>query len=240
MFQTLIKWSGFLLLGCLGSSQLHAQSGQVSGFPGDGIPDFYYFAEDATVMMSSGPVTRAAGHMIVDTDGTDLVAMLVGGPDVTMSCGLCTGMNLPGIDYLANVSTWFVGYSPNGRTEWIRANPLQGRGFVGVIGEAWIDGNGQSHVWDSGGAPPFVDGLEPGEPIAHYDPGLNSLAFSNTFEDANGRFWEVGYGSDTSGLLLTNVTVVPEPASPTNLLVLLTTLLLSRPAAWRPRRSRHH
>ena len=171
-------------------------------------------------MMSSGAVRREAGHLVVDTDGTDVVAMLVGGPDVTMSCGVCTGTDLPGIDYLANASTWFVGYSPNGRTEWIRANPLEGRGFVGVLGEQWIDGAGQPNPWDAGGFPPFVNGIDEGTPLAYYDPGLTSLAFSNTFEDDNGRFWEVGYGSDTTGLLLTNVTVVPEPSAPIGLLLL--------------------
>ncbi|MEM8681413.1 MAG: PEP-CTERM sorting domain-containing protein [Planctomycetota bacterium] len=222
------KWILSLLLGCLCASFSSAQVGEVSGVPGDGIPDFYYFAEETTVMMSSGPVRREAGHLVVDTDGTDVVAMLVGGPDVTLSCGLCSGNVLPGIDYLANVSNWVVGYSPNGRTEWLRTNPLTGRGFIGVLGEEWIDGDGNAQPWSGGGFPPFVPGIEIGAPLGYYDSGLTPLDFTNTFEDPNGRSWEVGYGGDTTGLLLTNVTVVPEPSTPVGLMLLSTIAFLRR------------
>jgi hypothetical protein len=216
MFQT--KYLVTAVLACCCTATSYSQTGRISGIPGDGIPDFYYFSEEATILMSSGLVSRPAGFMVVDTDGTDIVGVLIGGPDVSENtfpgCALCDGMNLPGIDYLANVSSWTVGYTSAGRTEWIRTNPLQGRGFVGVIGEQWIDGDGTAFPWSDCGAPPFLDCLEPGQPLAYYPANLTANDFNNTLSDSNGLLWEVGYGGDMDGLKLTNVTLVPEPTTP--------------------------
>ena len=106
----MISWRllTIVLLAHTASTSL-AQIGEQSGKPGDGIPDFYYFAVDGSRLMSSGSVHRPAGTMIVDTDGADLVAWLIGGPDVSRTdCYLCDGMNMPGEDALAGSSTWTV------------------------------------------------------------------------------------------------------------------------------------
>jgi hypothetical protein len=98
----------------------------------------------------------SSGVMCVDTQGTDIVAIFITGPDVSVAgCELCDGMNLPGSDALAGTSTWTVGRSA-GSTQWIRTNPLVGRGFVGSIGEFFIDGNGVSQDWPED-IPPFLD-----------------------------------------------------------------------------------
>ncbi|MEM8681329.1 MAG: hypothetical protein AAGF97_18435, partial [Planctomycetota bacterium] len=71
------------------------------------------------------------GIMTVDSGSHDLVAIFIEGPDVTATCNLCDGENLPGEDELVNISTWTQGFI-NGSTQWIRTNPLSGRGFIGL------------------------------------------------------------------------------------------------------------
>jgi hypothetical protein len=118
----------------------------------------------------------SSGVMCVDTQGTDIVAIFITGPDVSVAgCELCDGMNLPGSDALAGTSTWTVGRSA-GSTQWIRTNPLVGRGFVGSIGEFFIDGNGVSQDWPED-IPPFLDFPDPYAGIANYGPGLTPSDF---------------------------------------------------------------
>ena len=47
--------------------------------PGDGIPDIYYFVDGSTAQTSIGEVALPAGWLTVDTDGTDMVTILIGG-----------------------------------------------------------------------------------------------------------------------------------------------------------------
>ncbi|MEM8681488.1 MAG: hypothetical protein AAGF97_19245 [Planctomycetota bacterium] len=117
-----------------------------------------------------------SGVMCLDTGITDLVAVFIEGPDVSeLGCELCDGMNLPGEDALGNSSTWTVGFI-NGSTQWIRTNPLQGRGFVGAIGEYFVDGNGVEQAWPED-FPPFLDFPAAFAGIANYGPGLSSSDF---------------------------------------------------------------
>jgi hypothetical protein len=177
---------------------------QVSGVPGDGIPDFYYFATDGTVETSVGPITREAGVMTMDTDGIDIVAMFIGGPNATLSCLLCNGENLPGTDALGNSSTWTIGFSA-GSNQWVRTNPLSGPGFRGVVGEAFIDGNVMQLPWPDD-QPPF---LTFGSGLASFNPGLSENSFSKVFD---GGAFNVQWASDSGAGGFTNVAVVvPEP-----------------------------
>lgn len=169
--------------------------GQVSGIPGDQVPDFYYFATDAKVETSVGPVSRPAGTLLMDTDGTDAIAMLIGGPDATTNCELCEMPNLPDPNPPFFASSWAAGFI-NGSTQFIRTAPIQGVGFEGVIGE-YED--------------PF--GIFPDFGITNYGPGLTANDFDSVFIDDNGEFWEVIYGRDVGPNLFTNVTVIPEPTS---------------------------
>jgi hypothetical protein len=120
----------------------------------------------------------STGVLSVDTLDFDLVALFIEGPDVSVSgCNLCDGMNLPGTDALADASVWTVGYSA-GATQWIRTNPLQGRGFVGSIGDFYIDGKGVQQNWPLD-FPPFLDFPAEGLGIAVYQTGLSSADFGN-------------------------------------------------------------
>ena len=110
--------------------------------PGDGIPDVYLFWRPAitTVNSSVGPVSRPFGTVLLDTDGNDVVAELLEGPDLTNSPD--NGNYLTGATaYLPDphfppffASSWVDGYI-NGQSQFIRTSPLDTEGFVGVIGE---------------------------------------------------------------------------------------------------------
>jgi hypothetical protein len=124
------------------------------------------------------PIT---GIVTVDTERSDLindlVAIFIEGPDVSVAgCTLCDGDNLPGTD-VASASTWTVGYSA-GATQWIRTNPLSGGGFVGSIGEYFIDGTGAQQAWPVD-VPPFFDFPDPGMGIAVYPTDLGASDFGN-------------------------------------------------------------
>ncbi|MEM8681330.1 MAG: Ig-like domain-containing protein [Planctomycetota bacterium] len=117
------------------------------------------------------PVT---GIMSIDSDGIDLVAVFIEGPDVSqgMGCNLCDGMNLPAEDPSGfDASSWTLGFI-NGSSQWIRTNPLQGRGFVGTIADSFIDGTGNTQPWPDD-FPPFLDFPDVGGGIANYGSGLS-------------------------------------------------------------------
>ncbi|MEM8681712.1 MAG: Ig-like domain-containing protein [Planctomycetota bacterium] len=118
------------------------------------------------------------GIMHVDSGDIDLVAVFIEGPDVSagQGCNLCDGMNLPAEDPAGfDASTWTLGFI-NGSSQWIRTNPLQGRGFVGTIADSFIDGMGNEQPWPED-FPPFLDFPDLGGGIANYGPGLNSSDF---------------------------------------------------------------
>lgn len=203
-----------VVLGCVAlcASIAGAQDvAAVSGVPGDGIPDFYYFVDGSPANTSAGLVAMPAGTLTVDSDGADLVAMFVGGADVsTAGCALCDGQNLPGADALAGASTWTLGFSA-GSSQWIRTNPLQGNGFRGVIGNNFIDGSDTSQPWPAD-VPPFLNFSDPNAGIANYGLGAS---FNAVFNDGTGEaLWEAQWATDASGGGFTNVTMVaiPEPA----------------------------
>jgi hypothetical protein len=192
-----------MVLGCVFLLAGFAQA-QVSGVPGDNIPDFYYFylPGDTTAMTSIGPVTRPQGTMIVDTDGTDVVTMLIGGADVTGNPDdgrylIGNTARLPDPNGSAPLfnSDWTVGFI-SGSSQWVRTNPLDTDGFVGVIAEALDD--------------PFS--IFPDVGLADYGPGA---IFTKNFDDGTGTMFEVTYATNTSGTIWTNVTpvVIPEPTS---------------------------
>ncbi|MEM8680293.1 MAG: hypothetical protein AAGF97_13175 [Planctomycetota bacterium] len=139
----------------------------------------------------------ATGIMNVDSQGVDLVAVFIEGPDVTGTCNLCDGENLPGTDALT-ASTWTLGFI-NGSSQWIRTNPLQGRGFVGVIAEEFVDGDGLIQPWPED-FPPFLDYPEEGLGIASYPIGTTCDDFG-TFTYASDD------GSSGTGCLI----CLPEP-----------------------------
>ncbi len=205
---------------------------QVSGVPGDGIPDFYYFPSDGlTVPTSFGPVSRPVGTMLMDTDGFDVNAVLIAGLDVTtrsLGCDLCEGMNLPQTS-ATSAGTYTVGYggaAPNGSSQWIRTSPLQGSGFIGVIGTGFLDGNGVPQPWPAD-FPPFLD--FPSLGLANYGPGLSGDDFPRIFNDGlSEALWSIRVASGATGqALFTNVANAPEPTS--GLLSLLGLVALSFP-----------
>ncbi len=198
---------------------------QVSGTPGDGIPDFYYFSQDGLFADTTfGQITRPAGTLTVDSDGFDINAMLVGGANVSLppACDLCEGPPAgPGPNNLPESSatqagTYTVGYGgvvPTGSSQWIRTSPLQGRGFVGVIGTGFVNSSGVQQPWPSD-FPPFLAFPQLG--LANYGPGLTDADFPQVFNDgATDATWSVRVASGATGAaLFTNVTVlVPEPTS---------------------------
>jgi hypothetical protein len=116
-------------------------------------------------------------------------------------CTLCDGNNLPGEDALAGASTWTVGRSA-GSTQWIRTNPLAGRGFVGSIGDYYVDGNGATVTDWPADVPPFLNFPEAGMGIAVYAAGLGDADFG-----------EVTFASDDGSTSVGVVDIVPEPAT---------------------------
>ncbi len=180
-----------------------------SGVPGDGIPDFYYFPSEAEVLTSDGLITGTAGTVVMDTDGVDAVAFFIGGADISVDgCALCDGMNMPGTDALAGTSAWTVGFSA-GSTQWIRTNPLAGRGFVGVVGESYVDGDNAVQAWPED-VPPFLNFSDAGAGVGDY--GLEAT-FDAVFAGPQEGAWQVQLGTDDGRGFFTNVSVVPEPAS---------------------------
>lgn len=171
--------------------------------PGDGLPDVYYFAEDGlSATTSLGPISRPGGTVIVDTDGTDMVAVIIGGQDAITgavddgSYLIGDSNRLPDPDAGAPLfaSDWTAGVNPNGN-QFIRTNPLDTDGFVGVVGE---------HLDD-----PF--NLFPN--VGLIDFGLGAQ-FDSTIDDGTGTMWEVTTATSGGASFFTNVTpVVPEPSS---------------------------
>ncbi len=173
--------------------------GQV-GISGDGIPDVYYFANSGSVLTSMGTISRPAGTLVLDTDGIDMVALLVGGPNVSLAgCLLCDDEDLPGIDIVANVGTYTVGFA-NGATQWVRTAPLQALGFRGVVGTGYIDGGGATQSW------PAVDFPQDG--LADYGGGLMDSDFVKVFDDGAGTFRSVRWATDAGATGVTDVSVV--------------------------------
>jgi hypothetical protein len=104
--------------------------------PGDGILDIYYFPDDdLTVDTTEGLISRPAGTLTVDTDGTDMVTLLFEGPEA-IECvpglHLCADGRLPLQG--GTPSEWTIGFI-NGAWQLVQTHPLNGPGFTGVIGE---------------------------------------------------------------------------------------------------------
>ena len=143
---------------------------------------------------------RATGIVHINSGFSDLVAVFIEGPDVSTplaGCSLCDGMNLPGTDALSDASTWTVGFI-NGSTQWIRTNPLQGRGFVGVMADYYVDGNGMTQAWPDD-FPPFLDFPDVGGGIADY---------SNAGSPCGGL---VTFASDDGSTSTSILSCIPEP-----------------------------
>lgn len=109
---------------------------------GDGVPDVIEVVEGfETFMTSIGVLTRDVGTLLIDTDGADMVALLVEGPDVVTTAPNCgcwlTGDTAflpdPNAGAPLFASNWTGGYI-QGLNQWIRTNPLEGDGFIGVVG----------------------------------------------------------------------------------------------------------
>jgi hypothetical protein len=130
-----------------------------------------------------------------------------------LGCDLCTGSHLPQTDALADVGFYSVNYSPAGpavagASEWLRTSPLDGRGFLGVIGTGFVDGSGVQQPWPPD-FPPFRNYPELG--LANYGTGLTDADFPLKYVDGSGIRWSVRFAADEAALLWTNVTVVPVP-----------------------------
>jgi hypothetical protein len=201
-----------LVLGCIMFAAM-AANGQVSGVPGDGIPDLYYFQTDGLMAMTSlGPISRPGGSMVLDADGYDTVAVLIAGKDVStdvLGCDLCDGMNLPQ-DSATSAGTFTVGYggvAPNGSSQWIRTAPLQGTGFRGVVGTGFIDSGDAQQPWPAD-FPPFLDYPDLG--LANYGTGLTDADFPLFFDDGTSNaLWSVRVAANANPPIYTNVTVIP-------------------------------
>ena len=143
------------------------------------------------------PVTRIM--TIKSGDSFDIVAVFIEGPDVsTVGCNLCDGMNLPGDDVgLSDASSWTVGFFA-GSTQWIRTNPLSGRGFTGVMSDFWTDGNDMPQAWPQDFF--ILDFPDEGLGIATYPQGTQFSDFGTvTFVANDGSTFE------------TSLVIWPEP-----------------------------
>ena len=207
----------FFLCAALCASVVSAQ------VPGDGLPDVYYFDVDSgPVMTSIGEITRPVGTLTVDADGYDLIAIFIGGAEfgnpaasppanqgVDVGCDLCDSELLP--DPNSNFSGWSVGsIAGSMETQWSRTFPLDGPGYLGVIGS------------DPAGA--FNQAMHG---LANYGPGAT---FIPTYDDGSGEaLFEVLLDDNQSGnQRFTNVTVVPPVPEPaTSAMAILGALLLS-------------
>jgi hypothetical protein len=178
---------------------------QISGFPGDGIPDIYYSQFGGTVQTSIGPISLPAGWLTVDTDGSDMVTILIGGAldvatvgptdGVTPGCDLCNNGSLPDPNNPPfNFSSWTTGFI-NGSNQWVRTAPLTTTGYQGVIGQD-----------------PDPFDIFPDTGLAFY--GSNPQ-FDAVFDDGSGQLWEVVFATFDSGTIYTNVSgFFPPPNIP--------------------------
>ncbi len=191
-----------------------------SGVPGDGIPDVYYDIQTGIITVDSD--FDAGGNLL------DIVAIFIGGPDITGQCSLCDNLpvtnpsELPGREWgdpmIREASTWTLGYSDNGSTQWIRTAPTEGIGFQGVVGEYYYDGTGTQQPWPAD-APPFVNFPEAGTGIANIGP--DNDIFENAFPSGTkDPQWQAAIGTsgdafvgEEARVFYTNVTIVPEPDS---------------------------
>ena len=143
----------------------------------------------ASAQLPSANYDSLTGIMTVDSGEYDLVAIIIEGPDATLNCNLCDGMNLPGTNATDDTSTWTLGFV-NGSTQWIRTDPLMGRGFVGEIASHYIDGSMTQQPWPMDN-PPFLDFPDEGLGIATYPTGLPSSAFGTiTFATDDGSVFQ--------------------------------------------------
>ncbi len=109
---------------------------QVSGVPGDGIPDVYYWAVDnAPVTTSAGVITRPLGTVLVDTDSVDMVALLIGSPSDSLTTELAGATaSLPDPNNPPfNNSSWTTGFDCAEKA----VHPHQSAEHVGVCGSHW-------------------------------------------------------------------------------------------------------
>ena len=180
--------------------------GIIAGFasaqvPGDFVPDVYYFNGNGVPCNTSlGLLNRPAGTVIVDADGTDMVAVIIGGADV-ISGQVDDGSYLVGATaFLPGpmapaplmASSWSAGANPNGN-QWIRTNPLDTEGFTGVIGETPDD--------------PFS--IFPNVGLADFGLGF---PFEATLDDGSGGMWEVTTSTNGGDSFFTNVSgCIPDP-----------------------------
>lgn len=179
---------------------------QLSGMPGDGIPDLYYFSQDGLMAETSfGAVSRPAGTMLLDTDFRAFSGLAIAGPDVLSapSCETCDGAQLP----VTNTSgvLYTVG-SALGVSQWI--NGGLSRGFSGVIGAGFVDLTGTVvNAWPPDMPPALVFAKEG---LANYGPGLAAADFPPVLSDGV-TTWNVRFADDTGTATFTNVTIlVPE------------------------------
>ncbi len=158
----------------------------------------YYFPEDGlTQLTSAGEISLPAGTLTVDTEGLDMVTLLVSGPDGLANCDLCDNGFLPDPGNPPFfVSTWTVGFI-NGSTQWIRTAPLQGTGYVGVVGQD-----------------PDPSGFFPDFGLTNLGPGLTEADFPGIFGPTEGGS-AVTFATNGGDELFLDVTVVrvPEPSA---------------------------
>ncbi len=166
-------------------------------FAGTGPQVLYFPTDGLTATTSVGDISLPAGTLTIDTGGLDMVTLLVSGPDGVASCDLCDNGFLPDPGNPPFfVSTWTNGFI-NGSTQWIRTAPLQGSGYVGVVGQD-----------------PNPNGFFPDFGLTNLGPGLDASAFPAIFggptEGGSGSFL---FATDDGQEVVGNVVVVPEPAS---------------------------
>ncbi len=157
----------------------------------------YYFPTDGlTATTSVGDISLPAGTLTVDTEGLDMVTLLVAGPNGVTNCDLCDNGFLPDPGNPPFfVSTWTQGFI-SGSTQWIRTAPLQGPGYVGVVGQ---DANPNGFFPDFG--------------LTNLGPGLTQADFPQLFAskaEGGGSFL---FATDQALEVVGNVIIVPEPAS---------------------------
>lgn len=115
--------------------------------PGDGIPDVYVVVAGAeTFDTSVGVITRPVGTVVVDTDGNGMEIIFIEGPDVVTVApnngnyltGATTFLPDPNAPPPFFASNWTSGYI-SGLNQYVRTNPLNTEGFIGVVGKHDVD-----------------------------------------------------------------------------------------------------